>query len=126
METYIIQARCSFSGYTDVWRVVAEDAISAVQQWKKSISKLGQNAEYRYPKPIACKLEHFKVQHTYMDNLPVNMSHSGIDGDRIGDHEIVAWSELTAAEQRDAKEWMQIEKNFEQEFKELYPDGAPF
>jgi hypothetical protein len=126
METYIVQARCSFSGYTDVWRVVAEDAIAAVEQWKKSISKLGQEPEYRYPKPIACKLEHFKVQHTYMDNLPVNIAHSGNSSDTNGDHELVGWSELTAAEQKDAIEWMRIEKNFEKEFSELYPDGAPF
>jgi len=123
METYIVQARCQFSGYTDIFKVQADSAGEAVEKWSRQQGKIGINTEYRWPNPRACKLEHFKSQHVYTDNLPVNLARSGNNSD---DHEFVKFSELTKADRQDAIEWLSMERNFEKEFAEDYKDGIPF
>jgi len=112
MEAYIITARDTFSGYHDAFKVTAESASSAIEKWSKLQGKLGINTEYRWPNPVACKAEHFKPQFIHQDNMPVNMRHSGIEGDGGSqyNHEVVQWHDLTRAEREDVLEWLAMER----------------
>ena len=112
MQAYIITARDNFSGYHDAFKVTADSASSAINKWTKLQGKLGINTEYRWPNPVACKVEHFKPQILNPDNMPVNMRHSGIEGDGGSgfNHEIVQWNDLTKAEKEDVLEWLAMDK----------------
>jgi hypothetical protein len=112
MQAYIITATDQFCGYKDAFKVTAESAKDAIAKWSKLQGKLGINVEYRWPNPVACKAEHFKPQFIYQDNMPVNMRHSGIEGDGGSEynHEVVQWSDLTKAEKEDVLEWLAMEK----------------
>jgi hypothetical protein len=123
METYIVQARCHLSKYTDVFTIQAESASDAVERWSKQQAIIGINTEYRWPNPRACKLEHFNPTHVRMDNMPANMRASGNNQEGV---EIVQFSELTHKERQEYLEWLEIERNFERDFKQDYADGVPF
>lgn len=123
METYIVQARCHISQYTDVFTVQAESASDAVERWSKQQALIGITTEYRWPNPRACKLEHFNPTHVRVDNMPANMRASGNNTDG---HEIVKFSELTKSERQEYLEWLQIERTFDRDFKREYADGVPF
>ena len=78
MQEYIVQARCMFSGYTDVFKVQASNASSAVEKWSKDqFAIAGIITDVRYGKVIACKLEHFKPGKVRADNAPVNTAKMG-------------------------------------------------
>ena len=78
MQEYIVQARCMFSGYTDVFKVQASNASSAVEKWSKvQFAIAGIITDVRYGKVIACKLEHFKPGNVRADNAPVNTAKMG-------------------------------------------------
>tara|TARA_B100000212_G_scaffold3576_2_gene2676 strand:- start:24047 stop:24475 length:429 start_codon:yes stop_codon:yes gene_type:complete len=78
MQEYIVQARCMFSGYTDVFKVQASNASSAVEKWSKDqFAIAGIITDVRYGKVIACKLEHFKPGNVRADNAPVNTAKMG-------------------------------------------------
>ena len=78
MQEYIVQARCMFSGYTDVFKVQASNASSAVEKWSKDqFAIAGIMTDVRYGKVIACKLEHFKPGNVRADNAPVNTAKMG-------------------------------------------------
>ena len=78
MQEYVVQARCMFSGYTDVFKVQASNASSAVEKWSKDqFAIAGIITDVRYGKVIACKLEHFKPGNVRADNAPVNTAKMG-------------------------------------------------
>lgn len=78
MQEYVVQARCMFSGYTDVFKVQASNASSAVEKWSKDqFAIAGIMTDVRYGKVIACKLEHFKPGNVRADNAPVNTAKMG-------------------------------------------------
>ena len=78
MQEYIVQARCMFSGYTDVFKVQASNASSSVEKWSKDqFAIAGIITDVRYGKVIACKLEHFKPGNVRADNAPVNTAKMG-------------------------------------------------
>ena len=78
MQAYVVQARCMFSGYTDVFKVQASNASSAVEKWSKDqFAIAGIITDVRYGKVIACKLEHFKPGNVRADNAPVNTAKMG-------------------------------------------------
>ena len=78
MQVYVVQARCMFSGYTDVFKVQASNASSAVEKWSKDqFAIAGIITDVRYGKVIACKLEHFKPGNVRADNAPVNTAKMG-------------------------------------------------
>lgn len=80
MQQYIVQARCMFSGYTDVFNVQADSAKDAVKKWTDDQFNIaGIMTDVRYGKVIACKLEHFKPGNVKADNAPVNTSKMGDD-----------------------------------------------
>ena len=67
-----------FSGYTDVFKVQASNASSAVEKWSKDqFAIAGIMTDVRYGKVIACKLEHFKPGNVRADNAPVNTAKMG-------------------------------------------------
>tara|TARA_B000000441_G_C21393174_1_gene150583 strand:- start:119 stop:517 length:399 start_codon:yes stop_codon:yes gene_type:complete len=67
-----------FSGYTDVFKVQASNASSAVEKWSKDqFAIAGIITDVRYGKVIACKLEHFKPGNVRADNAPVNTAKMG-------------------------------------------------
>lgn len=123
MDIYIIQAKCIFSNYTDVFKVNADSATDAIEIWTNQQARIGITTEYRWPNPKACKLEHFRTDFVYTDNLPANMAKSGHNAN---DHEVVSMSELSSSERQEVLEYAQWERNFERNFKEDYPDGSPF
>ena len=101
MQEYIVQARCMFSGYTDVFKVQASNASSAVEKWSKDqFAIAGIMTEVRYGKVIACKLEHFKPGNVRADNAPVNTSKMGSGK---GD-DVIPLSHASKAERKEAQE----------------------
>ena len=101
MQEYIVQARCMFSGYTDVFKVQASNASSAVEKWSKDqFAIAGIMTDFRYGKVIACKLEHFKPGNVRADNAPVNTSKMGSGK---GD-DVIPLSHASKAERKEAQE----------------------
>lgn len=101
MQEYIVQARCMFSGYTDVFKVQASNASSAVEKWSKDqFAIAGIMTDVRYGKVIACKLEHFKPGNVRADNAPVNTSKMGSGK---GD-DVIPLSHASKAERKEAQE----------------------
>ena len=101
MQEYIVQARCMFSGYTDVFKVQASNASSAVEKWSKDqFAIAGIITDVRYGKVIACKLEHFKPGNVRADNAPVNTAKMG-SGKGM---EVKPLSHASKAERKEAQE----------------------
>ena len=102
MQEYIVQARCMFSGYTDVFNVQASNASSAVEKWSKDqFAIAGIMTEVRYGKVIACKLEHFKPGNVRADNAPVNTAKMG-EKDRAMN--VLPLSHASKAERKEAQQ----------------------
>ena len=101
MQEYVVQARCMFSGYTDVFNVQASNASSAVEKWSKDqFAIAGIMTSVRYGKVIACKLEHFKPGNVRADNAPVNTAKMGNDkGDNV-----IPLSHASKAERKEAQQ----------------------
>jgi hypothetical protein len=102
MQQYIVQAKCLFSGYTDVASVQADSASDAVAKWSdQQFNIAGIQTDYRYGKVTACLVEHFKPGNVKADNIPVNLKHSTIS-DR--DADIMPYSHASNADKKEAKE----------------------
>lgn len=119
---YMVQAKCMYSGYTDVFKVIADSAGDAVKKWSDDQFNIaGIMTDLRYAKVTACKLEHFKAGNVKADNIPCNTQKMGGGVDA---HKPVQWSELSSQDKQDAIDFIKWDKEFD--LNKEYPEGVPF